>query len=275
MITYGVNPTSTIDLLKERALQRKQNRAVMDDRKLGLIVEGGAMRGVISCAALMALEELGMTEAFDEVYGGSAGAVNAAYFLAGQAAYATSLYYKKINNTRFLRRFWHRKIVDIDDLFDSIIAGDRPLRIDKVLASRSQFFVTIADACTGEAFLGHAQSSRTPLLTLLKASTAMPLLYNGLVSIEGRSCFDGALINPIPILEAIESGCTDLLILLTRPASFRDCMPSRIERQIFDLRCAHGNARLMSAFCNTYIRENAVRDLALGRQALPDGINIA
>src|SRR5207244_2506323 len=275
MITYGVNPTSTIDLLKERALQRKQNRAVMDDRKLGLIVEGGAMRGVISCAALMALEELGMTEVFDEVYGGSAGAVNAAYFLAGQAAYATSLYYQKINNTRFLRRFWHRKIVDIDDLFDSIIAGDRPLRIDKVLASRSQFFVTIADACTGEAFLGHAQSSRTPLLTLLKASSAMPLLYNGLVSIEGRSCFDGALINPIPILEAIESGCTDLLILLTRPASFRDCMPSRIERQIFDLRCAHGNARLMSAFCNTYIRENAVRDLALGRQALPDGINIA
>jgi len=275
MITYGVNPTSTIDLLKERALQRKQNRAVMDDRKLGLIVEGGAMRGVISCAALMALEELGMTEVFDEVYGGSAGAVNAAYVLAGQAAYATSLYYQKINNTRFLRRFWHRKIVDIDDLFDSIIAGDRPLRIDKVLASRSQFFVTIADACTGEAFLGHAQSSRTPLLTLLKASSAMPLLYNGLVSIEGRTCFDGALINPIPILEAIESGCTDLLILLTRPASFRDCMPSRIERQIFDLRCAHGNARLMSAFCNTYIRENAVRDLALGRQALPDGINIA
>jgi len=30
------------------------------------------MRGVISCAALMALEELGMTELFDEVYGGSA-----------------------------------------------------------------------------------------------------------------------------------------------------------------------------------------------------------
>jgi predicted patatin/cPLA2 family phospholipase len=274
MITYGVNPTSTIDLLKERALQGKQNGAVRDGRKLGLIVEGGAMRGVISCAALMALEELGMTEVFDEVYGGSAGAVNAAYFLAGQAAYATSLYYQKINNTRFLRRFWHRKIVDIDDLFDSIIAGDRPLRIDKVLSSRSQLFVTIADACTGEAFLGHAQSSQTPLLTLLKASTAMPLLYNGLVSIEGRSCFDGALINPLPILEAIESGCTDLLILLTRPASFREGMPNRIERQIFDLRCARGNARLMSAFCNTHIRENAVRDLALGRQAVPDGINI-
>src|SRR5438105_5463902 len=227
---HGVNPADTIDLIKERARRIRQGGPLQDGRKVALIVEGGAMRGVISCAALMGLEDLGMTPVFDEVYGGSAGAVNAAYFLAGQAAYATSLYYQKINNTRFLRRFWHRKIVDIDDLFDSIIAGDRPLRIDKVLASRSQFFVTIADAYTGEAFLGHAQSSRTPLLTLLKASTAMPLLYNGLVSIEGRSCFDGALINPIPILEAIESGCTDLLILLTRPANFREGMPSRIER---------------------------------------------
>jgi predicted patatin/cPLA2 family phospholipase len=272
---YGVNPTVTIDLLEERVWRAKHGRPWVDGRKIGLIVEGGAMRGVISCAALMGLEELGMTEVFDEVYGASAGAVNAAYFLAGQAAYATTLYYQKINNTRFIRRFWHRKIVDIDDLFDSIIAGQYALRVDKVLASRSQLFITIADAFTGEAFLGHAQTNQTPLLTLLKASTAMPLLYNGIVTVDGRNCFDGGLINPLPILEAIESGCTDLLVLLTRPASFRDCLPGRLERHIFDLRCAHGNEQLMNAFCNTYIRENAVRDIALGRQPVPDGITIA
>src|SRR2546425_917115 len=132
---YGVNPSGTIELLKERAGQIKQGRELADGRKVALIVEGGAMRGVISCAALMGLEELGMTEAFDEVYGASAGAVNAAYFLARQAAYATTIYSQKINNTRFIRRLWHRQIVDIDDLFDSIIAGDRPLDVEKVLAS--------------------------------------------------------------------------------------------------------------------------------------------
>lgn len=272
---YGVNPTRTIDLLKERARLAKQGREPQDGRKVGLIVEGGAMRGVISCAALMALEELGLTDAFDEVYGASAGAMNAAYFLAGQAACATAIYYQKINNTRFIRRFWHRKIADIDALFDCIIAGERPLRIDKVLASQSQFFIAIADACTGEAFLTRAQSSQTPLLTLLKASSAMPLLYNGLVSVDGRDCFDGGLINPLPVLEAIESGCTDLLILLTRPASFRDCAPNWLEQHIFDLRCARGNTRLMAAFCSTHVRENAIRDIALGRQRVPDDLNIA
>jgi len=64
---YGINPTGTIDLLKKRAALIKQGRKPADGRKVALIVEGGAMRGVISCAALMGLEELGMTEAFDEV----------------------------------------------------------------------------------------------------------------------------------------------------------------------------------------------------------------
>ena len=31
----------------------------------------------------------------------------------------------------------------------------------------------------------------------------------------------------------------------------------------------------MTAFRSTYARENAVRDIALGRQTVPDGINIA
>jgi predicted patatin/cPLA2 family phospholipase len=275
MTLYGVNPTETIALLKERALRIQQGQEPLDGRKVGLIVEGGAMRGVISCAALLGLEELGMTEAFDEVYGASAGAVNAAYFLAGQASYATTIYYQKVNSTRFIRRPWHRPIVDIDDVFNSIVARERRLRVEQVLQSRSQFFICIADARSGEAFLSHAQTSETPLLTLLKASSAMPWLYNGLVCVDGRDCFDGALINPLPILAAIEAGCTDLLVLLTRPASHRACPPSRLEQQLFEMRCSRGSAQLTAAYLKMYGRENFVRDIALGCQDLPDEIRIA
>src|SRR5262245_21222789 len=271
---YGVNPESTIELLQGRVERLREGREGWDGRKVGLIVEGGAMRGVISCASLMALEELGLTDVFDEVYGTSAGALNAAYFLAGQAGFATTIYYQKINNSRFIRHLWHRPIVNLDDLFDSVIAGDRPLSIEKVLASRSRLFITIADAATGEAFLGLAQSNETPLLTLLKARSAMPLLYNSVVEVGGRNCFDGGLINPIPIAEAIEAGCTDLVVLLTRPESFRQCCPSRLEQHFFDLSCAHGNAQLMSAYCNAHLRENSTRDMAFGRQPLPDGIRV-
>jgi len=46
-------------------------------------------------------------------------------------------------------------------------------------------------------------------------------------------------------------------------------MPTVIERQIFELRCARGNARLMNAFKSSYIRANDLRDIALGRRARP------
>jgi len=143
------------------------------------------------------------------------------------------------------------------------------------MASRSRLFITIADAATGESFFALAQTSETPLLTLLKASAAMPLLYNGLVHVDGRECFDGGLINPLPIPDAMESGCTDLLVLLTRPASFRESSPTRIEQHFFDLACARGNTQLMRAYCNTHLRENTVRDIALGRQTVSDCLNIA
>ncbi len=42
------------------------------------------MQGVISGSMLMALRDLGLTHAFDAVYGSSAGAINATYFLTGQ-----------------------------------------------------------------------------------------------------------------------------------------------------------------------------------------------
>ena len=60
------------------------------------------MRGVVSAGMVSALEELGLTHAFDAVYGSSAGAINAAYFLAGQARLGTTIYYEDINNARFI-----------------------------------------------------------------------------------------------------------------------------------------------------------------------------
>ena len=45
------------------------------------------MRGVVSAGMTTAIEQLGLRDAFDEVHGASAGAFNAAFLLAGQAAY--------------------------------------------------------------------------------------------------------------------------------------------------------------------------------------------
>ena len=52
------------------------------------------MRGIVSAGMVTALEHLALRDVFDAVYGASAGAMNGAYFVAGQAAYGTTIYYE-------------------------------------------------------------------------------------------------------------------------------------------------------------------------------------
>ncbi len=60
------------------------------------------MRGVVSAGMTAAIEQLGLRDAFDEVHGASAGAFNAAFLLAGQAAYLATLYQYGFGDPRFV-----------------------------------------------------------------------------------------------------------------------------------------------------------------------------
>ena len=109
------------------------------------------MRGVISAGMVSALEELGLTDAFDAVYGSSAGAINAAYFLAGQARLGTTIYYEDINNARFislLRVLGGRPIVNLGFLLDEIACRRKPLDVARVFAAASPLHVLATDVDT-------------------------------------------------------------------------------------------------------------------------------
>jgi hypothetical protein len=80
-------------VLQAIALRRKNGSAPgrrQDNFRIALAIEGGAMRGVVSSGMLAGLEYLGVLPAFDVIYGTSAGAINGAYFVAGQAAWGAA-----------------------------------------------------------------------------------------------------------------------------------------------------------------------------------------
>lgn len=52
--------------------------------KIGLSLEGGGMRGCVGAGMLAAINHLGLRDAFDVVYGSSAGSLMGAFFLSGQ-----------------------------------------------------------------------------------------------------------------------------------------------------------------------------------------------
>ena len=93
--------------------------------KLGLVVEGGGMRGVVSGGALIAIERVGLTSVFDEVYGESARAINACYFLAGKAAFGGWIYLEDLTSFRFINPLRRGRTLDVDALIDEVMERRR------------------------------------------------------------------------------------------------------------------------------------------------------
>ncbi len=66
---YGVEPHPVVTALLERARSGSQPGRRTDGHRIALVVEGGAMRGVVSGGMVAGLEALGLRDAFDVVYG--------------------------------------------------------------------------------------------------------------------------------------------------------------------------------------------------------------
>lgn len=255
----------------------RRGRGLSADTKLGLVVEGGGMRGVLSGGALVAMEELGLTEAFDEVYGESAGAINGSYFVAGQAALGCRIYLEDIPNSRFIDPLRLHRILDMDFLIDEVIAKAKPLDPTRVVGSRSRLLVSLTNAADGTGRVIDVGEAKAPLLRILKATAAIILFYNRAVEVDGGWYVDGGIADPIPVRNAIATGCSHILVLLTRPPGYRD-KPFRAPSWLA-ARFLLGNkwhpSLLQTLFREKYKRYNASRDLAFGRTQPERPVSIA
>jgi predicted patatin/cPLA2 family phospholipase len=277
MEVRGVNPKAALAAIRARGARFATGDRAPDGRRLALVVEGGALRAVCSAGGVVALEHLGLTDVFDDVYGTSAGAMNASYFVSGQARLGIRIYYEDMNRRAVVNpwRFW--RILDLDRLFRQTILGAKRLRLDAILAARSKLHIATLEAKTGLGHLFDAQAlgDEAELLASLRAATAAPFLYNRPVIVQGRRCLDAGLVNAFPIADAVAAGCTDVLVLLTRPFAYRRPPAGSLLRWLFDRVCAPGNRLLSRAFELRHERDAALRDLAFGRSPVPPGVNIA
>lgn len=211
--------SSIIDILKQRRA-RGSRPPHGDGASVALAVEGGAMRGVISAGMVSGLEELGLAGAFDAVYGSSAGAINAAYFLAGQAALGTTIYYEDINTRDFIdhwRPLRGQPIVDLSFVIDEVMVRRKALDVARVLAAPSPLSVLATDVATGRsAVLGGFTSARD-LFSALRAGATMPVVAGTPYPHREGRYVDASLSEPIPVPSAEAAGHTHVLALLTRP----------------------------------------------------------
>lgn len=193
-----------------------------DEQLLCLAIEGGGMRGAVSAGMCLVLEAAGLTGAFDRIYGVSAGALNGWGVAAGQAALSASNYRDAvvrhvIRPTGPLRG---RPLVDLDLLFDELIAGRRPLSAGPALAAPElRALATSLETMSLRVLRDFADLDE--LICAVRASAFLPRFAGEPPVFRGEQMADGSLIEPIPFRTAVAEGATHVLVLRSRPAGYR------------------------------------------------------
>ena len=187
------------------------------------MIEGGGMRGVVSAGVTSAIEQLGLRDAFDEVHGASAGAFNAAFLLAGQAAYLATLYQYGFGDPRFVslvRALRGGPAFDMDHVINQVWTRQRPLRFDAVVKSGIELHCTATDADRATIVDLTGLHDQQEICCALRASGRLPWLAGGPVGFRGLRLLDATLAEAIP-LHVARTSATDLLVLQTRPHGVR------------------------------------------------------
>lgn len=187
------------------------------------------MRAVVSSGMAAALEQLGLRDSFDAVYGVSAGASIGAYFVAGQVTEGTAIFFEHANSPAFidLRRILvGRPIVDAGFIFERVMRDRIPLDFAAIQRSGIQLRLVAAlidrpvsaPAAGPRAVAFSEFSDLDDLFAALYASSRIPFL-SGLspYTYRGRRFWDAALVEPVPIDTALADGCTHVLALLSLP----------------------------------------------------------
>jgi predicted patatin/cPLA2 family phospholipase len=227
---------STAELLFWRRETGSRPGQRKDGRFVSLVIEGGTMRGVVSAGMVAALEQLGLRDSFDAVYGSSAGAISGAYFVAGQARYGTTIFYENINNNKFIdikRLLGGKPAVSLEFLLDNVCMDQKPLAFRRVLMSDLPLYIIAASINSKRSEILTDFNDQTELFQALRASARIPFFAGPPVELRGDRFLDASLYESIPFRAArTAENVTDMVILLTRPAGDLRSAPDWADRYI-------------------------------------------
>jgi predicted patatin/cPLA2 family phospholipase len=243
------------------------------DARIALVIEGGGMRGAVSGGMALALDELGLAQAFDAAYGSSAGTLNAMWLVSGRLRDGIPtwtdprLVEELISRRRALRG---GRVVDVRTLVEERYEQLSPGLFDAVLAGRTELHPIATDVETAEAVDLHDRIVDTATLRLaLQASAALPLLAGPPVALNGRRLIDAGLSAAIPFRAALADGATHLLVLRSRRAGETVTPPGRLSGTLTAAALGRLSPALRTAFRTRVEREAADEQLLARHDADP------
>ncbi|MBR6729703.1 MAG: patatin family protein [Clostridia bacterium] len=189
--------------------------------KKGLVLEGGAMRGLFTAGVTDVMMENGIS--FDGLIGVSAGAAFGCNYKSNQPGRVLRY------NSRFCKEpkfcsfrsliktgdlygadFCYREIPYKLDIFDTEAFAQNPM----------EFHLVCTDVTTGKAVYRKCDVADDACLDWFRASASMPLVSK-IVEIEGYKLLDGGIADSIPLRYFQSLGYQKNVVVLTQPKDYR------------------------------------------------------
>ncbi|MCR5590672.1 MAG: patatin family protein [Lachnospiraceae bacterium] len=187
----------------------------------GLVLEGGAMRGIFTAGVLDVFMENGIR--FDNVIGVSAGACFGCNYVSGQIGRTIRYNMKYAKDKRYCSV---SSLIRTGDMFGAQFCYHTlPMELDKFdegafIQSGIPFYVVVTDVETGEAGYHQMKDASYEELEWMRASSSMPLVSN-IVTIDGGKYLDGGISDSIPLKASEALGCERNVTILTKPRGYR------------------------------------------------------
>ena len=189
--------------------------------KKGLVLEGGAMRGMFTAGVIDVLMENGIK--FDGAVGVSAGAAFGCNYKSGQIGRVLRYNTKFCNDKRYgglgvllktgnfySTEFCYNEVPLKHDIFDFESYKKNPM----------DFYVVCTDIEKGEAVYHNFTACEGNGFDWIRASASMPMVSQ-IVEIDGLKLLDGGISDAIP-LRFFENLCYNKnIVILTRPKNYR------------------------------------------------------
>ena len=193
-----------------------------NQKKVGLVLEGGGMRGMYTTAVLDNFLELGVR--VDGLVGVSAGAIHGASYLSNQIGRNVRYNLKYIGDKRYMSI---SSLVRTGDLFNKEFCYETiPNELNKFdygtfrrNAEKIPFYVCCTNLESGEAEYIRITDLEKDM-DYLRASASLPLVSKT-VEADGLKLLDGGTADSIPVDYMRSIGYEKNIVVLTRPEGYR------------------------------------------------------
>lgn len=230
-----------VELIARRARSGSTPGNRDDGCRLALLVEGGGMRAILSAGMLLAFRNLGLTRCFDAVYGTSAGAVNAAFFIADQMEECCRSYLEEVNAPNFMAPiplaffyvFFEKPIMKITYMINRLKSKGHWPDVNRVNASDVELNLVAASVTRERLAAFNEFENQEDLDGAMWAASAMPLVTGPPYEYRNERYWDGGILQAVPIKRAREDGCTHVFCLLTKKHGAVRDKPVFLERFMY------------------------------------------